>query len=245
MEWFKFYGGAYLSDPKMLMLTACERSCWVTLLSFASVAEDGGRIRFLTEPQLMTAANLSPMHEEWDLTVGVLNKFEELGMITQSNGDITVLNWGKRQESYLTNAERQRRFREKHKSNAKVTEVLQNSNARIEENRIDNTGVAIAPQVVETPDNEEEKVSAKKNKYPDADKVFVLWGDYPRTWIKNPNQRAAAQDLFEKRKIEGIKNALDWYADLKDRDFCPQIDSPYDLDSKWAKFEKFVEKQEV
>lgn len=109
----------------------------MTLLSFASVAEDGGRVKYLSEPQLMTAANISPMHEEWDRTVGVLKKFEELGMIEQNNGIITVKNWQKRQESYLTNAQRQARYREKQKSNAEVTEVSNESNARIEENRIE------------------------------------------------------------------------------------------------------------
>lgn len=175
MEWFKFYGGAYLSDPKMLMLTACERSCWITLLSFASVAEDGGKVKYLTEAQLMTAANLSPMHEEWDLTVGVLNKFEELGMITNSNGVVTVLNWGKRQESYLTNAERQKRFRDKQKNNAIVTPVLQDSNARIEENRIDKKDNP-ASRIIETVLDSEESTRVPKEKAdPNTQKTLKYW----------------------------------------------------------------------
>lgn len=135
-QWFKFYGGEYLSDPKMLALTACERSCWLTLLCYASMSSDGV-IRFLNEGQLMAQAGINFNEEEWIVTKGVLDHLQELGMIRQSNGEITILNWQKRQESYLTNAERQARFREKRKSNAKVTKESNESNARIEENRIE------------------------------------------------------------------------------------------------------------
>lgn len=136
MQWFKFYGGEYLSDPKMMALTPSERSCWITLLSFASVADDGGRIKYLSEERLMIAAGLDPTRDEWDVTLGILGKFAGLDMVLQdSNGIVTVCNWTKRQETYLTNAERQRRYRERQKSNANVTQPLQQSNARREEKR--------------------------------------------------------------------------------------------------------------
>lgn len=243
MEWFKFYGGAYLSDPKMLMLTACERSCWLTLLAYASVSENGGKVKYLTEQQLMIAAGVSPMHEEWDITVGVLAKFDGLDMISLEKDEIEVLNWGKRQESYLSNAERQRKYREKVKSNADVTTPLQQSNARIriEENRID-TSVAIAPQVVEIVSEVSEKKSTPK-KYPHSKEVFGLWGSYPRNWELNTTQLRAAENLFEEQGIEEIKGALDYWKKHKDEDFCPQVPSPYDLDSKWLKLSAFYDKQ--
>lgn len=237
MEWFKFYGGAYLSDPKMLMLTACERSCWLTLLSYASVAENNGIVKYLSEPQLMTAAGVSPMHEEWDMTVGILAKFEGLDMISLEKDEIEVLNWGKRQESYLSNAERQRKYREKVKSNADVTTPLQQSNARIEENRIDNTSAPRIEIVTEVP----EKKSTPK-KYPHSKEVFELWGKYPRNWDLNSVQLKAAENLHAEQGIAEIKNALAWYAGHKDDEFCPQVSTPYDLDSKWAKLENFVNK---
>lgn len=241
MEWFKFYGGDYLSDPKMLMLSASERSCWMTLLSFASVAEDGGRVKYLSEPQLMTAANVSPMHEEWDYTVGVLDKFEKLGMITQDNGVITVLNWGKRQESYLTNAQRQARYREKHKNNADITPAYEKSNARIEENRIDNTS-AEEPREVRVYSEETEKPPAKQ-KYPHSKEVFALWPSAPKNWALNTTQLRAAENLYEEQGIEEIKGALDFIEKHKSEDFFPQISSPYDLDSKWAKLSAFYDKK--
>ncbi len=41
MKWFKFYGQDYLSDPKMLSLSSAERSCWITLLCYSSVNDNG------------------------------------------------------------------------------------------------------------------------------------------------------------------------------------------------------------
>lgn len=134
MKWFKFFGEEYLLDPKMLLLTASERSCWITLLSFASAADDGGSIRYLTEPQVMTSAGMSPLREEWKLTEGILDRFEKLKMISIDDtvGTITINNWGKRQESYVSNAERQKRYRDNKKGNDSVTTPLQQSNARRE-----------------------------------------------------------------------------------------------------------------
>ena len=112
MKWFKFYGQDYLSDPKILSLSACERSCWITLLSYGSV-NDNGVIAYLDEEQLMIQAGVSPMHEEWEQTIGILKKMENLKMITVDNGMITVQNWKKRQETNLTGYERVKRHREK------------------------------------------------------------------------------------------------------------------------------------
>lgn len=115
MKWFKFYGQDYLSDPKMLALNACQRSCWITLLSYGSVNDDGV-ISFLDEDQLMAQAGISPTHDDWDYTKGVLKKLEKLKMITIDDDKITICNWDKRQDSFLTDAERSKKYRDKAKS---------------------------------------------------------------------------------------------------------------------------------
>jgi len=116
-KWFKFYGQEYLSDPKIDRLTPTERSCWMTLLSIASLTE--GRIRFLTVEALIERSGVKhdPYHpEEWERALGVLKKFESLEMIALSeNGDIHIINWEKRQETNLTVAERVRKHRAKNK----------------------------------------------------------------------------------------------------------------------------------
>ena len=100
-------------------------------------------------------------------------------------------------------------------------------------------------QIIETPENEEETPKKSPPKYPNAKQVFAMWGKYPKNWDLNTTQLRAAENLFEERGLESIENAIKWYKDLKDREFCPQVSTPYELDSKWSKFEKFVDKQET
>ncbi len=119
-QWFKFYGGEYLSDPKILQLTAQERSCWVTLLCLANQSENGV-VKFLSEKQLLALSGITePLHN-------ILEKFKDLEMIRICNGVVTIKNWEKRQmsESYS----RVKNFR-KRQSNA-------NDNDRREEKRIE------------------------------------------------------------------------------------------------------------
>lgn len=135
MKWFKFYGQDYLSDPKMLSLNACERSCWVTLLAYGSV-NDNGVITFLSEEQVMLQAGISPMNDEWEIAQGVLKKLEKLGMITLDNEEIRICNWEKRQDLSLTSYERVKRYREK-KKNETGDNGDDNAMITLEENRID------------------------------------------------------------------------------------------------------------
>lgn len=144
-QWFKFYGGEYLSDQKMGNLTAQERSCLITLLCLASISSIPGQIEFLTTEILLekSGVHFDPYDtSEWDNCLAVLDKFERLKIIEKKDGLILVVNWEKRQEHILTNAERQAKYRDNKKSNEKVTKrvtkVTLDKN-RIEENRIDNT----------------------------------------------------------------------------------------------------------
>ena len=87
----------------------------------------------------MLHAGVNFQDEEWERTKGVLERFKKLGMIVLRNGIITVKNWQKRQETNLTNAERQARFRERHKESNEpryedVTKVTLEENRR-EKNR--------------------------------------------------------------------------------------------------------------
>lgn len=111
MKWFKFYGGDYLSDPKMLALSASERSCWLTILSYACVEDGGGVIKHVTEERLMIQSGIDATDEIWDKTVGVLEKLKKLEMIQIDDGVITILNWQKRQEVNLTGYERTKKYR--------------------------------------------------------------------------------------------------------------------------------------
>lgn len=137
MKWFKFYGQDYLSDPKMLSLSASERSCWITLLSYASV-NDNGMITHLSEEQLMIQAGIDPMSEEWGKTKNVLQKMKTLSMITHDNEMITIINWEKRQQKPLTPYERVKRHREKKRNdNGMITHDNEHDNDRLDKIRIE------------------------------------------------------------------------------------------------------------
>lgn len=141
--WFKFYGSEYLSDPKIDALTAQERSCWLTMLCMASTSSTPGSIEFLTVETLLTRSGVSwdPYDtKEWDSLLGIIKRFEKMKMITADDeGVITILNWSKRQETNLTDAERSKSYRDRkknrHTNDTKpVTNVTQEEN-RIEKNR--------------------------------------------------------------------------------------------------------------
>src|SRR3990167_2286020 len=136
-KWFKFYGTEYLSDPKIMSLSPCDRSCWLTLLCLTSVNDndnDNGLVRYLTEERLMTLAGLDTSMDEWENTRGVLEKFQNLGMIQIDNEMITVNNWKKRQETNLNSYERVKRHREKKKV---MTHDNKSDNDRLDKIRLD------------------------------------------------------------------------------------------------------------
>lgn len=131
-KWFKFYGAEYIGDPKMMSLTSAERSCWITLLCYASLTE--GIIEFLTEENLMIHSGISTQEDEWDKTRGVLDKFVKLRMIEITNDIIHIKNWKRRQESYLTGYERVKKYRAKKRNDNAMITSEQN---RIDKNRIE------------------------------------------------------------------------------------------------------------
>ena len=197
MKWFKFYGQDWLSDPKVLALSASERSCWITLLSYGSI-NDNGVITFLDEEQLMAQSGVSPMHEEWEHTSGILKKFEKLGMITIDNDDdnakITILNWKKRQETSLTGYERIKRYREKHANDNEPDNIkITSEEKRIDKNRIERE---------KKPDRH---ISFLKNIPPEVIKEFSEKFNVYEKGIKSK-----ADDLYNYCKAKGKK-----YSDYK------------------------------
>lgn len=118
-----------------------DRLCFLTLLCLASSEEEGGLIRCCDEDAVIKMTRLSP--EESSKAVGCLERYVALQIVTLArNGDVTVCNFGRRQGENLSNAERQKKYRERRKLAIKssVTSNVtryNDSNARIEKNRID------------------------------------------------------------------------------------------------------------
>lgn len=84
-------------------------------------------------------------------------------------------------------------------------------------------------------------------KYPNAPavrKVFQeVLGKNPANWKVNATQLKSCENLFTERGLEKIRKALEFYQEHKEKEYCPQVPSPYDLDSKWTKLGEFKLKQ--
>ena len=151
MKWFKFYGQDYLTDTKIMGMDPLLRQVWVTLLCLSN---EEGEINDLREYDLIKLAGCDDdqMSDPSDLdrTKGCLKFFKDREMITVTKSNATalrgvtyniqVVNYSKRQNENLTNAERQQKFRERHKIEAKTDSnvtLRYERNARIDKNRID------------------------------------------------------------------------------------------------------------
>lgn len=87
-----------------------------------------------------------------------------------------------------------------------------------------------------------------KKKYPNALQVYKVFlevlGKLPANWKVNKTQLQCAENLFEERGLDKIRNALEFYKENKDTEFCPQVSTPYDLDTKYTNLSQFKTKHE-
>jgi hypothetical protein len=214
--WFKFYGGEYLSDPKIKILNDSERSCWISLLCFASQS-NGGSVEFVSEEILMRDSGIPFGSDRWTETLGVLKKFEKLKMVTISNDVVTVKNWAKRQtsESY----DRVKRFREKRFSNAEVTTDKEediDKNRKEEEREIGISPKEITKEFFTSTEKQEDVVSQLVGK--GLHEIFVRREikKFISYWVElnasGKKQRWETEKTFEvmRRLAKWFSNAEKW-----------------------------------
>lgn len=110
--WFKFYAADYLKEVKFKGVDANKRSCFLTLLCYA--ADEGGKVdtRYLTEDVLMIESGVPMGGDAWKSTEGFYQWLVERGMGTLTGHIFELTTWDKRQESFLTGAERVKKHRE-------------------------------------------------------------------------------------------------------------------------------------
>lgn len=88
----------------------------------------------------------------------------------------------------------------------------------------------------------EEKKTATK-KYPNAPAIRKIFqevlGRNPSNWKINKTQLLACENLFTERTPEKVRSALEFYKENEGKEFCPVINSPYDLDTKWTNLGQF------
>lgn len=236
LQWFKFYGAEYLSDPKISSMTPQERSCWLTLLCLASSATEVGKIEFLTIDGLLEKSGIKwdPYNtDEWDNAQSVLTKLERMKMIkVGENGIVTILNWNKRQEHNLTVAERVAKHRQKLKTvTTNVTNVTTDKN-RIEYNKknTDKTSKEVV-KIIELDSKE----------IPLLMKEFESINPAVKRMYGNKTQRQACSDLIKiytfDKVIQVVKEIL---PQIKGQPFFPEISTPYELFNKWSKLESAI-----
>ena len=93
----------------------------------------------------------------------------------------------------------------------------------------------------------QEEKKPRTRKYPNAPavrKVFLeVLGKNPADWNRNTTVLQACENLYTERGLDKIKNALLFYREHQDEEFCPVINTPVDLDRKYTNLSRFKTKQ--
>lgn len=251
-QWFKFYGGEYLSDSKIGRLSGAERSCWLTLLCMASMT-DNGVIEFLSVEDLLLKSGITwnPYNEgDWEKCQNILIKFTEMKMIKMdtSKSLIEITNWSKRQEHNLTPAERMAKMRAKNKEKVdivtkgvttSVTNVTLEEN-RIEENRIEENidkGTASSAKV-------EKPKSTFSSEGAMIIKAFEEIDIKNKRYYSNTTQRSACDFLINEYGLDEVLELIPKLKDTNKTSFY-QITTPYDMVEKITKVFNDVQRKKL
>lgn len=81
-----------------------------------------------------------------------------------------------------------------------------------------------------------------KRHYKEVYDLFKTLGPIPLNWTTNTTQQNSAENLYTERGVEQIISALQYYKEHKGEEYLPEINSPWDLDSKWKKLHNFKKK---
>lgn len=187
-QWFKFYGGEYLSDPKIDRLNSAERSCWLTLLCLASMSNKDGIIEYVNSHILLKKSGIEPdiygVDNTHDNTIDVITTFQKMNMITIiDDNTIQLNNWNKRQSMSMTGYERVKKYRENKRKlsndNEMITYDNANDNIRIEENRIEENRIDTKSKITKTKEvSYTEQFEKFWNEYPEKKgkgKAYDVW----------------------------------------------------------------------
>lgn len=183
--WFKFYGSDWLIDGRIMRMSTEDRLCYITILCLASIHNN--KIREVEETIIALSHLYNDPYEtenEYTRASGCVERFISNGSVTQKDGVISINNWEKRQTTYLSNAERQAKFRER---NAPVTGAKIKSNAennkvtldKIREDKIRDTKADKSARVIvkkeEKPFDFEEELEKLKNSSRKDHKIIALY----------------------------------------------------------------------
>ena len=135
VSWIKLSTNIFSNRKVALLLNERDGDTyfriWIQLLTIAGQCNSNGKL-IIGENSPLNVQQLSKILGKSIKKVGeILNKFIDLRMIIFENNCYEIRNWGKYQsadkleEIRKNNRERQRKFREKSKMQANVTEMLE------------------------------------------------------------------------------------------------------------------------
>lgn len=132
------------------------------------------------------------------------------------------------------------------KERKKITKDISEADASAESNMPFNKYADDHEEGVIDADGDGSLIGIKKTptkKYPHAlaiQKIFLeVLGLNPSNWRINKTQLQACENLYTERTPEKVRSALQFFKEHKHEEYCPQITSPYDLDSKWTKLGEY------
>jgi hypothetical protein len=117
-QWFRFHTGA-VDDPKVQMLSPELFKHWVNVLCIA--AQHGGEL-----PDISVTAFTLRMADA--KAAGILAKLHVLNLLDKTEKSFKPHNWDKTDHADNTNAERQRRHRERNRDVMRELKSLRDSN---------------------------------------------------------------------------------------------------------------------
>lgn len=147
IPWFKTETTIFSSRKIQIILKLPEGDTyfrvWIQLIALAVECNNKGRLE-VGENNPMTIQNFSKIMGKSNKKIEkILKKFLELGMLKKEGETFLIKNWDKYQsiekyEKYqIQNRERQRKYREKHKSEIEKSNVIQALGNGEEENKKD------------------------------------------------------------------------------------------------------------
>jgi hypothetical protein len=232
-------------------------SLWVNLLLLANHKEKellwNGSLIIIKRGQLITGRKeLSKLTGIPETTIErILKVFKNGHQIEQQTYNkyrlITILNWDKYQ--VVDNKRTSNGHQMDTNKNERMKEVLgETSSPQLEDkekNMFNKYGEEYTEGVVDY-DGDGTLQEIKKpptRKYPNAPAVRKLFeeiqGRNPANWKVNKTQLQACENLYTERGLESVKKALLFHEEYQDKEYCPKISSPYDLDTKWIKLGEF------
>ena len=232
-------------------------SLWLHLLCMASHCESeflwNGELKTIRIGQFITGRKeLSKQTGIPETTIERILKVLESGHQIQQQKTtkyrlITILNWSKYQvvdnkrttNGQQTDTFKNERMKEDIISDAKASAIKEKDMSwgtksdDYEEGAVDFDG------------DGKIKTSSKPQtkKYPNAPTIRKIFqevlGRNPANWKTNKNQLTACENLYTERTPEKVRIALQYFKENEESEFCPKINSPYCLDTKWTNLGDF------